>query len=359
MPFINEKILITPLDWGLGHATRCIPIIEQLFISGFKKHQIEIASSGRSLELLKQEYPFIKTHKISSYDISYQEKGSLASSMFLQLPKLIRKIRKEHKQIKKIVEENAITIIISDNRYGAYHERTRNIFITHQLNIQTPKYLTFLKPLIKQTNFSYIKKFDQCWIPDLPAPNHISGQLSEVFFDKPTVKHLGCLSRCYPLVIEKKFDLLVIISGPEPQRSIFEEIVFQQITETNLKIAVVLGKPEVEKACNNLKNMHIFNHLNSKDMNQLMNESEIILSRAGYSTIMDVIALNKKAILIPTPGQTEQEYLGEFLMKKEWFYSCQQNELKIKEAIKMASSYESINLTSSLLKETIENFLQS
>lgn len=350
----DQKILISPLDWGLGHATRCIPIINYVLEQTNDKSNIHIASSGRSLELLKQEYPDLQFHEIVSYDISYQEKGNLAFSMMTQLPKLLSRINKEHQEINSIVLKNKIDVVLSDNRFGAYSKHSKNVFITHQLDIQTPNSLAWTKPLIRLLNYQYIKKYDACWIPDHAGNESISGALSKPFFNKPSIHYLGNLSRFQRNESKTKYDVLAIISGPEPQRTIFENMIRDQFSQLNLKLAIVLGKPESKTEASE-NNIEIYNHLNATQLNQLLLESKCIISRAGYSTIMDLIACQKQAILIPTPGQTEQEYLGKHLSEKGFFYSCDQKKLDVKKALKRASNFSCNISSTSYIKEAFDS----
>lgn len=328
----DHKILICPLNWGLGHATRCIPIIDALLEKDIPKNSVHIASSGRSLQLLQQEYNDLHFSEIVDYDISYQEKGSLAVAMAKQLPKLWKKIQQETKEIDAIVKEHGITHIISDNRFGAYHKSCKSIFMTHQLDIQTPKNLNWLKFFIRKANHHFIKKYNECWIPDFE--NHqLSGVLSKPFFKHPRIVFTGPLSRFKPDKTEKDIDILCLISGPEPQRTSFEYLLKDQCKDLGDKnIFYVLGKPEL-----NSKEKNTFGHLNAQELNKLISRSKLVISRAGYSTIMDLVSLNQPALLIPTPGQTEQEYLAEHLKSNKLFTSYSQKDINVKEALNKAS----------------------
>lgn len=366
---MKKRILVAPLNWGLGHATRCIPIINDLQKQGV---EVIIASDGRSSLLLKKEFPNLVHLDLPSYNINYQG-GNLIFSMAIQLPKIFSAINKEHLELENIISEHKIDAVISDNRYGMWNKKTPSIFITHQLFIHLPKPISFLSPIVNYLNHRFIKKFDECWIPDFPNENNLSGKLSHkinttfpLTFRASAVREayfIGTLSRFRKIEnAKKKYDLLIILSGPEPQRTIFEKLIQSQITNIKSKILLVRGITEENEREIINENIEMVSFLNSSDLNQAINNSDLILSRTGYSTIMDLAELEKKAILIPTPGQTEQEYLAEELKRKKIFYSEKQNEFDLKRAISESKNYQGIKWkeeNGSSLSENILRLLRS
>ncbi|MDF2437368.1 MAG: glycosyl transferase family 28 [Bacteroidota bacterium] len=348
-----KRILICPLDWGLGHATRCIPIIRELLENGL---HVVIAGEGRSLELLKTEFPSLAFIELHGYNITYPEKGSMILKMLFSIPKLIHGIKQEHQAIQKIVIENKIDVVISDNRYGCYASGVKNIFVTHQLMIKAP----FLEGLIHNKILSYIKYFDECWIPDNETAPFLSGDLSHKYKLSNHAYFIGPLSRFSKINEVKKFDITVIISGPEPQRTIFEKLIIAQIKKTDLKTLIVQGKPEEKEEFQRKKNIFVIPHLNSRELESAILASDIVISRSGYSTIMDLAILNKKAIFIPTPGQTEQEYLAEYLKEKGIAYFQEQSKFDLNEALKQSEKFTGFTGSyNSGLKAKIESILSS
>ena len=212
---LKKNILVSPLNWGIGHATRCIPIIKKLQEHNFN---VIIASSGRSLDLLIQEFPNLDFIKINDYNIKYYSSLPMTISMLIQIPKILFNIQKENNQLKAIINDFKIDGIISDNRYGMYSNDIPSVFITHQLEIQTP----IFKNLIKKINNKLISRFSECWIPDFEI-NGIAGKLSRLTNPTKNYKYIGPLSRFIKKKSEIKYDVLAIISGPEPQRSILEK----------------------------------------------------------------------------------------------------------------------------------------
>lgn len=352
----HKRILISPLNWGLGHATRCIPIIRLLIK---KNAEVIIAADGRPLELLKQEFPTVECTPLKSVVITYPEDGSMIWKMFFSIPKILFGIYREHQILKKMIAEKKIDIVISDNRFGLWNKKIKSIFITHQLMIKAP----FAEKLLHKINLFFINKYDECWIPDVEGPSNLSGDLAHQYPLPSTAFFVGSLSRfnkteniTFPHTV---YDIMAIISGPEPQRSIFESLVVEQLQQSKLKALVVCGKTETEQPtyANRVPsialaveqasvgktetkgNIKMVSHLKSDEMQEAIMRSGIIISRSGYSTIMDLARLGKKAVFVPTPGQTEQEYLAERLMQQKIAYSQQQSELDLQKALKEMENY--------------------
>ncbi|WPR72043.1 glycosyltransferase [Flavobacterium sp. NG2] len=300
----SKKILITPLNWGLGHATRCIPIIKVL--QNFNYNLI-IASDGDALNMLKKEFPNIKSLELPSYKIQYPKKGKYFKwKLLLSLPKITKAILKEQKIITKWIEQYNIDGIISDNRLGCYSSKVPSVYLTHQVNVLTGK-TTWLSSFIHQY---FIKKYRECWIPDnLNEPN-LAGRLSHSSNKKLTLKHIGPISRFIKKMEPKQFDLMIILSGPEPQRGILDNLLQNEIKRYKGKILYIKGIIEKEQKKEEYENVTFYNFMSSEQIEKSINESESVLCRSGYTSIMDLTKLEKKAFFIPTPGQYEQEYLA-------------------------------------------------
>ena len=322
--FIHKKILIAPLDWGLGHATRCISLIKYLQQIGC---EVIVASYGDQLILMQQEFPGINTIRLKGYNVYYSKfKRWLPLKILLQSPKLLLSIYREHKWLQKIIRDFEIDTVISDNRYGLYTKQIPCIFITHQLRIKVGN--TWLESFIQKINYSYINHYNECWVPDFEGKLNIAGMLSHPSkVPSVPVNYIGFLSRFIPEQnLEKNYDYLFILSGPEPQRTIFEKKILEVLPKLSGRIIIVRGKPGAQRIPPVPGNCAIANHLATKEFQQVFSMSEFIISRSGYTTIMEVLSLQKKSILIPTPGQTEQEYLAQHLMQQHWCYSCDQSD---------------------------------
>lgn len=330
-----KRILVTPLDWGLGHATRCIPLIKEL---QKQNCMVFIASSGRAHDLLKKEFFLtVRVFEIDGYDPVYPEGDGMVLKMGLQLGKFLRVIKKEQEQVEKIVERNAIDMVISDNRYGCYSNKVKSVIITHQLNIQMPPFWKWIEKRVNKANHNYIRKFAECWVP---APENSFVTELAANNNNLNVRHIGYLSRFKKMEVDKQYDICGICSGPEPQRSNLEALLTFLFRKSSKKCLLVLGKTEIlSKYYKKDARFSIANSLGSEELNEAIEQSEVVIARPGYSTIMDLARLGKKAIFIPTPGQTEQEYLAEELMKRGIAYYMKQEDFDLETALKESQNF--------------------
>lgn len=324
----TTNILITPLNWGLGHATRCIPIIRELEKNGFTPI---IASEGMALELLQKEFPHLLALELPSYGIQYPKNGAfLKWKMLWNSPKMLWAIYKEKRLISKWITQYNLRGIISDNRLGAFSKKIPSVFITHQLNVLSGN-TTWLTSKLHQ---NIIKKHTECWVPDVEGTPNLSGKLGRLKKPFNGIKYIGPLSRMEKISVEKKYDLLVILSGPEPQRSILENQLTNQILQFNGKVIFIKGILEPEQKKEIADHVTYYNFMPSAELEQAFNESEMVLCRSGYTTIMDLAHLEKKAFFIPTPGQYEQEYLARKLKKEGLVPYAKQDDFRIRDLLK-------------------------
>lgn len=318
----NKKILVAPLNWGLGHATRCIPIINALLEEGFEP---VIASDGSALNLLKNEYPGTAFHELPGYNIKYSSSGLFfRSKLFSQTPHILKTVIAEKKLTAQIIKEEKINGIISDSRWGVGNEEIPSVFITHQVNVLSG----FTTKLSSMIHKKYIRKFDECWVPDVEGDPNLSGRMSHGLKEDLNLKYIGILSRFQKLDLPVIYDLAVVLSGPEPQRSILQKILEKELLGRGLKVLMVKGIVEAEQRSFKKQNFTIYNFLSSTQLEKIINQSSVILCRPGYTSLMDLAVLKKRLFLIPTPGQFEQEYLFKKLEKEGLVTGCQQKNFK-------------------------------
>ncbi len=324
----KKTILVAPLNWGLGHTTRCVPIIHALKEEGF---QVLLGSDGVALDLLKKEFPEEDAIELPSYQIEYAKKGkNFKWKMLLRSPKVIKAINAERKLVKRLVKENKIDGVISDNRLGLYSDKIPTVFITHQLQVLSGKTTKITSALHSR----YIKRFNECWVPDYADSPNLSGKLGHPKDFEIPVKYIGLLSRLHKSEEEKIYDIAVLLSGPEPQRTDLEEILLHELKRYNGQVLFIRGVVEEEQTVQRNNNIKLVNYMESSELEKALNCSDLILSRSGYTTIMDLAKLGKKAFFIPTPGQTEQEYLAKRLKKKGMVPCANQEEFKLKDLSK-------------------------
>lgn len=325
---MSTKILYAVLNWGLGHASRSIPIINALL-----KQNIEliIASDGEALLLLQREFPLLTFETLPAYEIHYSANAKdFDKTIFFQLPKLTAAIKNEHEQTKNLIAKHHITHIISDNRYGVHSQELPSAIVCHQLNLQHANKLS--QRIMNEIHYQLLNKFQEIWIPDFEAENALAGKISTKISKtiKAKIKHIGALSRFEKKQAEIIYETTILLSGPEPQRSILEEKLYSQASTLNQKIAFVRGISNPEKKLKVNKDIIVFNLLKANALNEILLQSKTIVCRAGYSSVMDLVKLQKPALLIPTPGQTEQEYLAHFLNEKGFFISQTQEAVDLK-----------------------------
>jgi UDP-N-acetylglucosamine transferase subunit ALG13 len=361
------RILVAPLDWGLGHATRSIPVVKELLANDC---QVWLAGEGPQEALLRAEFPNLPFLPLPGYRVQYSRSGKrLLWKIFRQMPKIISAITREHDWLKKMVATHKFDAIISDNRFGLYHSALPSIFITHQLNIKT-RLGEWSEDILRRWNYKYINRFSECWIPDVVGENNLAGELSHPpVKPKIATKYIGPLSRFDAnggSSTAKANDinedhLLFILSGPEPQRSILENKVVNEVSHYKGTSVVVRGLPSSLSVIPSTGMIKFYNHLPAKELMEEIKKADWIISRCGYSTVMDLQTLGKKSILIPTPGQTEQEYLGQHLQYKQIAMSVDENNFSLANVLEMAKKFDyTTNIgIQSQLKEVVQSLFKT
>ena len=354
----KPRILIAPLDWGLGHATRCIPIIKELISQDC---EVIIAAGDAPYFLLKKEFPKTVFLRIKGYNVKYsRNRRWLPFKLLLQLPGIIFSTRKENAWLREIINEYQVNAIISDNRLGLYNNRIPCVYITHQLRIKTGNKLS--EKIARKIHDHFIKKYSNCWVPDFKE-NGLAGKLSHRSKTPSNVVYIGPVSRFEKIKgAPGIYNLLISLSGPEPQRTIFEKIILAQLKTYKKRVLLVRGLPgENTLLPSGMPAVEIVNHLSAEELNIAFQQSEMIVSRSGYSTVMDLVKIDRNAILVPTPGQTEQEYLADYLMEKRYFYSARQHDFSLDTTLDYASSFP-FNKPAppcDCYKKTVEEFVRS
>ena len=334
------SVLITPLNWGLGHAMRDIPLIRFLLSRG---HTVTIAACGNALMVLQREFPSCRFIEFEDYPSPYSSGRFFLPRLAISLPALLGAIAREHEEFGRIVSRDRYDLVISDNRLGAYSSRVPSLFITHQLHFHLPLLLWPVELFASHmTRFLY-RKFDRIIVPDNPpGPLSLAGKLSRPDSDEARSKayFTGILSDTEKRDIPADIDYLVQISGPEPQRTRLEEILLPQVRELNGKTVVLLGSPQRKDAVTGSATCTVRTYGTNDEKADLMNRAKFVICRSGYTTMMELAELEKKAgLLIPTPGQTEQEYLSWYYEKNGWFLSKSQYHLDLADDIKAAGKF--------------------
>ncbi len=324
---VLKRILVAPLNWGLGHATRCIPLIRELQDLGA---EVLLASDGVALDLLRAEFSHLPTIELPSYRIRY-DTPSMVWNIGRKLPYILWAIWLEHRVTERLVKQYHLSGIISDNRYGCFSRRIKSVLLTHQLYVRVPGLSWLVRPVIR----FFLAQFDAIWVPDVAEPPGLSGELSHgTKAPQPKVHFVGILTRLQGYERSTEYDVAVVLSGPEPQRSILEQRLLEQAMFLPHKFIFIQGKTQAKNHHFVSPNVEAVSFLTSEELNNVLMSSRYLISRSGYSSIMDLAALGKKAILIPTPGQTEQEYLAQTLAARGFFLAQKQDALNIEKGLR-------------------------
>ena len=326
------KIIYGICSWGLGHSTRSLPVIRKLID---ENNKITIISNGRALELLKKELDDkVQYIDIADYPmlISDNSRQFIAKSI-IYWPLFIKKMESGLQKLTKIVKKNHYDIIISDGRYDIYNKEIPSFFISHQMRIMNPLRIKFLETGSEIFNKFFFKRFKGIIVPDYKEDD-LSGDLSHNLkkIDTEKLNYVGVLSDFKNRNTKKDIDYLISISGPEPQRTIFEKKILSQLRYLNGNIIITLGKSDEKKEINK-ESIKIYSFLNKDKREDFLNRAKIVISRSGYSTLLDLAVTGTKALLTPTPGQIEQEYLSEYHNEKGTFYSVDQKNIDLRKDI--------------------------
>lgn len=301
----GKRILVAPLDWGLGHAARCVPLIEQLLARGARP---VIGADNGPLALLGSEFPHVEQVCIPGKVIRYAKGADQRWSMARQFPQMVLSIRTERTRLERIRKELGIDVVISDQRFGLRSSEVPSVLITHQLFPITP----VAQRAFRRLNLSYIAKFDRCWVMDGPTAPGLAGELAHAGPLPRNARFIGTQSRLTrPLQNgTSPYRIVAVISGPEPQRTMLDADLVKQLQRIDGEHLLVRGLPTGD-GHERIANVQCVPHLSSDDLAHAMASAALVVSRSGYTTLMDLEALNRRALLVPTPGQPEQEYLAD------------------------------------------------
>jgi predicted glycosyltransferase len=337
----KKTILVAPLDWGLGHATRCVPLIRALQDYPVR---ILLAAEGPVLALLQEEFPHLETLPLRGYRIRYG-KGAVSTAVRIgiQLPGILLRAVKEHYWLRKVHRRYNLSAVISDNRFGLFHRQVQSIYISHQLLVKTGHPVT--DRLATAFHQWCIRRFSACWVPDTAGADSLAGELSHPVNPPAHTVYIGPLSRLDTrLAGIENIDLLVVLSGPEPQRSLLEEKLIPELKQFNGKAVLVRGLPADPHrplpGGNNLPaHILVFPHLRASRLQAYMAGAPLVISRSGYTTVMDLVQQGRRSVLVPTPGQAEQEYLAGHLQRQQYCCSLTQDSFSLSAALSAAGQF--------------------
>jgi uncharacterized protein (TIGR00661 family) len=356
MPYSQrKKVFISPLNWGLGHATRLLPLIKYLLN---KNYVVYIGASGRSRDVLKQEVKDCIFVDFPGYPIKYPKTRFFVTRfMLIILPQMLQAMRKEQLRLRILHQQHDFDVIISDNRFSLALQGVKSLLISHQLRYKLPWPLKQMEWLPEYFNFLHFKKYNKIIVPDRDDRISLSGELSHKMRYLPGNKlyYMGIITELEENVNDQSdiIDYLILISGPEPQRTKFEKIILNQISKLEGRVIVALGIPERNYKIR-IGRAEVYTYLNRLKISSYMRRAKLIISRPGYTTVMEMMASGKRGLFIPTPGQIEQMYLAKYYMDNNWCYSTSQFDLNLINAVKVAKTYHGFPNNFSKTKENLD-----
>jgi UDP:flavonoid glycosyltransferase YjiC (YdhE family) len=326
MPDERKKILISPLNWGFGHAGRMIPVAKNLQQMG---HEVIFGVDTALIPMVRQELTGIEVIAVPGIKMHYSRFMPQYLAILMQLPGVIIASVREHRQLKKIISEKHPDIVISDNRFGFFNKKAFCVYFTHMLRIPFPKPFRFFEFIGIFTHRMIIRRYDMCLIPDVSGADNLAGRLSHLKKLPPNVIYAGLLSRftnINPILKETKPYICLLLSGPEPQRTNLLEKVAKATEKSDMKL-VVLSASDI--CLSHLSDRITFVISQpAQVLKEYIENADLVICRSGYTSLMELVSLSKGALIIPTPGQTEQEYLGEYNNGRHGFECFKQSEIE-------------------------------
>ncbi len=317
------KILVAPLNWGLGHATRCIPLIRNYIAAG---HDVILGGDGESLLLLRKLFPSLRVLEFPSLELRYDENPQQSGFYWRAIPTLVRFSFADSYYLRQVLSRESFDLVISDNRFGLFSKDVHSVYITHQLYPILPKRLRIFQPFARALHARIYKRYAEVWVPDYAdVDGCLSGDLSHGGRNDGFVKYIGPLSRFSSYVEEKggtkkgvNYSIVVLLSGLEPQRTIFEQEILERYSNSEETVLLIRGKIGDPNTVVRRNNITIVPKISDDDLVTAVRNAKKVISRSGYSTIMDlhVLGVLHKAEFYPTPGQSEQEYLNTLMQGK-------------------------------------------
>ena len=331
----GKRVLVCALDWGLGHAARIVPMVAQLEALGA---DVVVASAGRALHLLRAACPRQLCLEMPAYNVRYFFRN-MYLNMGLQAGSIFRAIAAEHNWLRHIRHAHALDVVLSDNRYGCWLPDLPCYFITHQLNIQLQG--GPLQNTVNQLQQQWLMRFEGLWVPDYAEDGYqLAGRLAHGSIVRQP-SYIGWLSRMKPsteTVDNPRGPIVALLSGPEPARSRWEKELLEQLSRSGLSawlLRGVAGKNERYR----LGNVQVVDYLGGSELQDLLASARLLICRSGYSTLTDLATMGQRAILVPTPGQTEQIYLADYCAAQRWAPAYAQQSFHLHKALDEAAGY--------------------
>lgn len=335
------KILVAPLDWGLGHATRCVPIVKEFLRQGA---EVELAVVKANAGLFREVFPELRQRVAPGYNVVYPKYGfNMALWLLKNSAHLNAVMRFEKRYAEEMVERHGYDVLFSDNRFAFFSKKAYSVYMTHQRRIAFPPAVAALEGVGVRWHRARMRNFDEVWVPDVETAPGYAGALSHLpslrgAENTPKVKFVGPLSRFDEVAGSLKLDglkagkyrVVAVISGVEPARTQFENRLRDILRDVPGNHLMILGKPQAPRRHWTEGNIEFVTHLPTGDFANAVRNADWVISRGGYSTVMDMAYLGAKCVFVPTPGQYEQVVLARDLATAGYAVSIPANRLSVK-----------------------------
>lgn len=344
------KILVAPLDWGLGHATRCVPIVKEFLRQGA---EVELAVVKANAGFFREVFPELRQRVAPGYNVVYPKYGfNMALWLLKNSAHLNAVMRYEKRYAEEMVERHGYDVLFSDNRFAFFSKKAYSVYMTHQRRIAFPPAVAALEGVGVRWHRARMRNFDEVWVPDVEAAPGYAGALSHLpalrgAENTPKVKFVGPLSRFDEVAgslktsgldagelpagnkCAGKYRVVAVISGVEPARTQFENRLRDILRDVPGNHLMILGKPQAPRRHWTEGNIEFVTHLSTGDFANAVRNADWVISRGGYSTVMDMAYLGAKCVFVPTPGQYEQVVLARDLATAGYAVSIPANRLSV------------------------------
>jgi len=336
------RVLYAVGSWGLGHATRSLPVIQALLERGV---EVTVVCTGRALLLLRQE--LMERCEFLDWPDVPQTLGRSALEFYarsaLAIPHMLLVMLRERSWTENLLRRRRFDRIVSDNRYGVQHPAVPSFHLAHSLRFIAPRRVALLEWLLEAFNYRWFCGLRRILVPDTPE-DRLSGDLAHRLrvFPPKLLAYIGVLSRIRARDLPQDLDLFVTLSGPEPQRTMLEEVIRRQLAAwrpaaTGLRVVVALGRPEAPHR-EEVDGVEVYGYLDARAQEEMVNRAHLVVARSGYSTIMELAEVERRAVLVPTPGQTEQVYLAAYHERRGTIRAVSQSRLALPRDVAVAAT---------------------
>jgi len=326
-----RRILFAVHDWGLGHATRSLVLIRALVQRGDAVTILMAESPG--LALLRAElgdacefYPYEDIPKpFSRYPAVFYFRMSCS------VPQIWLRFTLEQRLTERLVRERRLDAVVSDSRLGVWSREAPSYCVFHSLRQIIPGRPRQLERIVERAQRYALRGYRAILVPDVEGDDALAGDLAhDLDVDwRGKLVYIGPLSELQPNGAAEDIDYFFSISGVEPHHTMLAERVLAALPALRGRSVVALGRPGSAADVRTVGNATIHGYLDRRAQGEMLARARVIVGRSGYTTLMEAAGFGKRALFVPTPGQSAQEYLAKFHCERGRVFSTVQSALDI------------------------------